>query len=269
MSAQTLSARRFTYLTLIVSALAVPAGGPARAQIPAQDHAGQYAQADIVYGLSVYSAQCSTCHGAEGASVGNVNLRTGRFRRATTDQELSRLIASGIPDAGMPPFRLNSAEIAGVIAYLRNMNAVDPSSAKLGDASRGRSIVEGKGGCLKCHAVYDAGSLVGPDLSEIGANRPPSALQNHLTDPSGSMMPINRPVRAVTRRGEVISGRRLNEDTYTVQVIDSKERLVSLLKDDLRELQILTTSPMPSYKDQLTAEELTDVVAYLLSLKGS
>ena len=82
------------------------------------------------------------------------------------------------------------------------------------------------------------------------------------------MMPINRPVRAVTRDGKTINGRRLNEDTYTVQLIDDQERLVSLVKADLREYTILTSSPMPSYRDQLTANEIADIVAYLLSLKG-
>jgi hypothetical protein len=82
------------------------------------------------------------------------------------------------------------------------------------------------------------------------------------------MMPINRPVRIVTRDGRTIRGRRLNEDTYTVQLIDDQERLVSLVKADLREYTILTVSPMPSYKDKLTPDELADVVAYLLSLKG-
>jgi len=82
------------------------------------------------------------------------------------------------------------------------------------------------------------------------------------------MMPINRPVRAVTRDGKIINGRRLNEDTYTVQLLDDQEKLVSLTKADLREYAILTASPMPSYKDRLTESELADVVAYLLSLKG-
>jgi mono/diheme cytochrome c family protein len=82
------------------------------------------------------------------------------------------------------------------------------------------------------------------------------------------MMPINRPVRAVTRDGKVINGRRLNEDTYTVQLLDDQEKLVSLTKADLREFTILTVSPMPSYRNTLTDAELADVVAYLLSLKG-
>ena len=82
------------------------------------------------------------------------------------------------------------------------------------------------------------------------------------------MMPINRPIRAVTRDGRTINGRRLNEDTYTVQLIDDQERLVSLTKADLREYTILTTSPMPSFKTTLTGDEIADVMAYLLSLKG-
>jgi len=66
----------------------------------------------------------------------------------------------------------------------------------------------------------------------------------------------------------VINGRRLNEDTYTVQLLDEQERLVSLAKADLREFTILSVSPMPSYKNTFTPDELADVVAYLLSLKG-
>jgi len=75
-------------------------------------------------------------------------------------------------------------------------------------------------------------------------------------------------VRAVTRDGKVINGRRLNEDTYTVQLIDDRERLMSLNKSELREYTISTVSPMPSFKGTLTDEEIADVVAYLLSLKG-
>ena len=75
-------------------------------------------------------------------------------------------------------------------------------------------------------------------------------------------------MRAVLRNGKVITGRRLNEDTYSVQLIDDQEHLVSLDKADLREYTVLTTSSMPSYKDKLSAQEISDVVAYLLTLKG-
>ena len=82
------------------------------------------------------------------------------------------------------------------------------------------------------------------------------------------MMPINRPVRLVTKDGTIVNGRRLNEDTYSVQIIDDRERLRSLSKADLREYTISTSSPMPSYKATLSDDERADVVAYLLSLKG-
>jgi putative heme-binding domain-containing protein len=258
-------------IPIVVCAALLPAAVERRlaAQNPAQDHAGQYAQSDIAYGSQLYAAQCATCHGADGAGVGSVNLRSGQFRRVTTDQELQRLISNGIPGAGMPPFKFDSSQLTGLVAFIRNMNTFDSAAVKLGDPSRGRAVFEGKGGCLKCHSVNDKGSSAGPDLSDIGANRAPSALERHVVDPTGSMMPINRPVKAVTRAGKVYNGRRLNEDTYSVQLIDEQERLVSLLKSDLREYQILTTSPMPSFKDKLSADELADVIAYLLSLKGS
>ena len=113
------------------------------------------------------------------------------------------------------------------------------------------------------------GSRVAPDLSNIGAIRAADALEKYLIDPSASMLPVNRSVRAVTRAGKVIVGRRLNEDTYTVQLIDSEENLLSLSKADLREYTILRTSAMPSYRSKLDSAEFDDIVAYLRTLKGS
>jgi putative heme-binding domain-containing protein len=243
---------------------------PAAAQNPPpQPLIGEYTPADIAYGAGLYDAQCTTCHGANGEGVGGVNLRSGRFRNAATDQDLARVISNGIPNTGMLGFKFDAAELTGVIAYLRNMNNTDRETVKLGDAARGRGLFEGKGGCTGCHRVGAQGPRTAPDLSDIGAVRSAGSLLRSVTDPSSQMMPINRPVRAVTRDGAVINGRRLNEDTYTVQLIDDRERLVSLNKADLREYTISTTSPMPSYKNTLSADDMADLVAYLLSLKGS
>ena len=231
-------------------------------------HPGEYAPADIAYGARLYDAQCTTCHSANGDGVGGVDLRSGKFRNAVTDQDLTRVITTGIPGTGMLAFKLDPSEIAGIIAYLRNMNSFDRGSVKAGDAGRGRAVANGKGDCARCHRVGADGSRVGPDLSDIGTTRSAGSLLRSLTDPSSQMMPINRPVRAVTRDGKTINGRRLNEDTYTVQLLDDQERLVSLVKTDLREYTILTVSPMPSFKGRLSDDEVADVVAYLLSLKG-
>jgi len=241
---------------------------PVAAQAPTQLHENQYLDVDIAYGSNVYAARCSTCHGAQGDGVGGVNLRSGKFRNAVTDQELTRFIRAGSADAGMPPFALDNAETAGIIAYLRNMNTFDAATVKTGDVARGRAVFEGKGACLGCHRVGRAGSRVAPNLTDIGSLRSAGSLQRSLLDPSTQMMPINRPVRVVRKDGTVINGRRLNEDTYSIQVIDDRERLHSILKTDLREYTVSKTSPMPSYKDTLSSEEIAALLGYLLSLKG-
>ena len=87
-------------------------------------------------------------------------------------------------------------------------------------------------------------------------------------NPTSQMMPINRPVRLVMKDGTVVNGRRLNEDTYSVQVIDDRERLRSILKADVRDYTISKSSPMPSYKASLSQDEIADLLGYLLSLKG-
>jgi putative heme-binding domain-containing protein len=262
----------FRFRSIVIALVSAAAAGtfvPARAQGPGQDHAGQYAQADIAYGAQLYAAQCTTCHGSNGDQVGGVNLRSGQIRRASTDNELMRLIATGIPGAGMPSFKFVQAEQMAIVAYLRNMNSLDAGSVKIGNASRGRTVFEGKGDCLRCHAVNDKGSVTAPDLTDIGVNRAPSMLERHIIDPTSQMMPINRPIRAVLKDGKTVTGRRLNEDTYSIQLMEDDGRLRSLLKSDVKQLEVLTTSRMPSYKDKLSADELSDLVAYLLTLKGA
>jgi putative heme-binding domain-containing protein len=250
--------------TMLVSAAA--AGQPLQTAV--RDHSGEYAQADIEYGSRLYTSQCTTCHGPTGDAVTNVNLRSGLFRRASTDAELTRIITAGIPGTAMPPFKLDPPEVTGLIAFLRNMNGFDPGSVVPGDADRGRAMFEGKGRCVTCHRVNGRGSRVAPDLSDIGSLRGAGSLQRTLLDPSSQMMPINRPVRAVMRDGTIVTGRRVNEDTYSVQLVDDHERLRSLLKADLREFSVGTTSTMPSAQGTLSTNEIADVVTYLLTLKG-
>jgi len=234
----------------------------------AQGRAGQYTQADVEAGYSLYNTNCITCHGANGDSVSGVNLRGGQFRRVSTDAELNRLFQTGIPGTAMPPGKFGTADLAALVAYIRSMRDFDTRPAK-GDAVRGQTLFEGKAGCMGCHRVNGKGSRVAPDLSDVGAVRSPDAIERAMVDSSSSMLPINRSIRAVTRGGKIITGRRLNEDTYSVQIIDSEQRLQSLVKADLREYTVLKTSTMPSFKNTLSPAELDDVVTYLRTLKGS
>ena len=105
-------------------------------------------------------------------------------------------------------------------------------------------------------------------MSDIGSIRTLAALQRVLLAPDESLLPIHRPVTLVTKDGRTLRGRRLNEDTYTVQIVDEKENLVSIDKASLRDLVVGKSASMPSYADKLTADELADVIAYLVSLKG-
>jgi putative heme-binding domain-containing protein len=116
--------------------------------------------------------------------------------------------------------------------------------------------------------VKDHGSRVGPDLTSVGARRKPADIERSIADPNAEVLPENRYVQVVTRDGVTITCRILNEDTYSLQLIDSKEKLVSLQKADLRQFEFLKNSPMPSYRDKLSGDELSDLVGYLVSLKG-
>jgi cytochrome c oxidase cbb3-type subunit III len=238
------------------------------AQQNPQEHPGQYTQADIEAGSRLYSAQCQLCHGPTGDQVAGIDLRRGQFRRVSSDEDLARVMTTGVPGTAMPPFTLRPEEVNSVIAFLRA--GFDPAgtAVKVGNAARGRGLFEGKGACTSCHRVNGRGPRVAPDLSDVGAVRSPGSLQRSLLDPSSQMMPINRPVRIVMKDGKTIAGRRLNEDTFTVQVIDEQERLVSLDKSAIKSMTVETTSTMPSYGGKLTTDEISDVIAYLLTLRG-
>jgi putative heme-binding domain-containing protein len=158
--------------------------------------------------------------------------------------------------------------MTSLVAFIRAGFDTSSAPVKVGDPVRGRTVFTGKGNCQSCHRVHGVGSRLAPDLSDIGSTRQAGPLQRQLLDPTRSMLPINRPVRAVTRDGRTIRGRRLNEDTFSVQLIDEQERLLTLMKADLREYELGKTSTMPSVAGMMTDEELADLIAYLLSLKG-
>jgi cytochrome c oxidase cbb3-type subunit III len=234
----------------------------------AQTHAGQYERPDIEYGARLYSAQCITCHGERGDSIPGVSLGSNKFKHAASDRDLTGIIQNGIAGTAMAPSGYADPEIAAIVAYLRNMTSYDPSGTAVGDAARGRELYFGKGDCDRCHRVGGEGPRYAPDLSSVGTLRTAATLQRALRDPVDALIPINRPVRAVLRDGTVVTGRRLNEDTHTVQLIDERERLVTLEKASLREYSVTTAAQMPSYENVLTDAERADLVAYLLSLKG-
>jgi len=231
--------------------------------------AGQqrYLPSDVEAGSQLYRNNCYACHGPEGASIPGVNFQRGQFKRAASDDDLFRIIATGIPGTAMPPAAINDGGRLALVAYLRSLQAA-MSAAGSGDAARGKALFENKGGCASCHRVRGKGSRVAPDLREVGGIRTASYIERSIVEPQESILPEHRSVRLVTRQGTTVTGRRLNEDTHTIQIIDLDQRMISYSKSDLREITLLNTTSMPSYRDKFTASELTDLVTYLLSLKG-
>ena len=256
------------YLFTAIALFAAVAAARLGAQQNSTEHPGQYTQSDIEAGARLYSSQCQTCHGLNGDQISGIDLRRGQFKRSSSDEDLAKVITTGVQGTAMPPFSLQPGEVTTVIAFIRA--GFDPAgtAVKVGNAARGRQLFDGKGSCGTCHRVKGIGPRTAPDLSDIGASRTPAALQRTLLDPSAAMMPINRPVRVTMKAGRVVTGRRFNEDTFTVQLIDAQEQLLSIEKKDIRTLDVQTTSPMPPVNGRLTADEVSDLIAYLITLKG-
>jgi cytochrome c oxidase cbb3-type subunit III len=228
-----------------------------------------YVRSDIESGASLYAAQCYSCHGA-GDGVPGIDLRTGQFRHASTDQDLLAIIRNGIPGTAMPAHGdLSGKEILSLVAYIRNMRDYNTQAVKLGDAKQGKQLFEGDGHCLDCHRVNGKSSRVALDLSDTGTLHPAAYLQRALLSPQETAEgePQNHFVRAVKEDGSVIVGRRLNEDTFTIQLIDEHQKLVSLDKSRLKSLTPIEEFEMPSLKGKFTDEQIADLVAYLASLR--
>ena len=232
---------------------------------------GAYAQeheraAEVEDGGRVFRTACANCHGQDGDQVPGVDLSRGQFKRAQTDQDLIGIIQKGIPNTGMPPTNFSTEQAARVVAYLRSVAASKRGGSVAGDAARGKAVFDGKGGCTSCHQVGATGSRVGPNLSAIGLLRRSSELQQSLVEPDADVQLANRTYRVVAKDGTATTGRLLNIDTFSIQLLDTKEQLRSFLKSDLRDHGFVP-SPMPSFKARLSAQEIADVVGYLVTLK--
>jgi putative heme-binding domain-containing protein len=222
---------------------------------------------DIEDGGRAFRNMCANCHGPDGDQIAGIDLGRGQFRRPLSDQELAGIIRNGIPNTPMPATNVSEAQATKIIAYLRSVAESRKSVAVAGDAVRGKTIFDGKGACTTCHRVNGIGSRVGPDLSRVGQLRRTIELEQSLLDPAAEILPANRFYRVTTKDGVSVTGRLLNHDTFTVQILDSKEQLRSFVKTDLKEQGFIPT-PMPSYKGRLDPQETADVVSYLVSLKG-
>ena len=223
---------------------------------------------DIDDGGRVFRDTCANCHGPDGNEVAGIDLGRGQFRRASSDQDLIQIIRNGIPGTAMPATNFPEEQAARIVAYLRSVAASKRSASGMGSTDRGKAVFDGKGACTTCHRVDASGARLGPDLSNIGQLRRAVELETSVVDPGAEILAPNRTYRVVTRDGVETRGRLLNLDSFSVQMLDTKEQLRSFEKAKLRDYGFIDVSPMPSYRDKLSAQELADVVSYLASLRG-
>jgi putative heme-binding domain-containing protein len=222
-------------------------------------------------GKAQFQRICGNCHG--------VNMATSqRMTQAQWTGVVNDMVSRGAQGT--------QADLDNVVTYLTanfgtDKPAADPAApaqapppvaehkeTPLSDAevSRGSELLRANG-CVSCHRVGDTGAYVGPDLSDIGGRRSAEQIRSPLVSPNKEVIPENRSVRLVTGDGKTVTGRLLNQDGFSVQLIDSSSQLRTFEKAHLREFTIVTANPMPSYANRMNAQDLNDLIHYLSSLK--
>jgi putative heme-binding domain-containing protein len=238
-----------------------------------------FSMPDAAAGRKLFAAHCAACHGQQGEGGRGARLTT--LTRASDDDSLFDIIRKGIPGTEMPPAPLSDDEIRDVAVFVRSLrrDSAVPMSA---DGARGAQIYR-QAGCARCHTIGVEGGVLGPDLSNIGASHQLDYLRRALLDPEAdipesfgdyrwyTVIPDNfLQVRVTTQDDRAITGARVNEDAFSIQVRDVSGRVYSFWKEELKELhKDWGKSPMPSYRDKLTPAEIEDLVSYLSSLRGA
>jgi cytochrome c oxidase cbb3-type subunit III len=225
--------------------------------------------ADLAQGERLFKGQCAGCHGPKGEGGRGAVLAQPRLRRAADDESLFRTIRDGVRGTEMPAAdTITSREIWQIAAYVRSLGRL-PAEIVPGDPKRGENLYRTKGNCAQCHIVNGEGGSLGPELTEIGARRGAARLRSTVLDPASTLPEGFLQVRLVTKDGRRISGVRLNEDTFTIQLRDLNGGVYSFIKQDLKEFQREPgKTPMPSFRGVLSDGEIDDLIAYLVSLRG-
>lgn len=222
----------------------------------------------VELGRATYSSACAGCHGLDGSGSDKaVDISGSAKVRGFSDAQLSDIISNGMPGTGMPAFHnLGVRENRAVVGYLRSLQGKIATPPPPGDASRGKGIFFGKGECSSCHAISGEGGFLGPDLSRYGSTASAKEIRNEIIR-SRRMPPQGyRPAVLVTSNGDRLEGIIRNEDNFSVQFQTKDGSFRFFQKSELRNLDRLETSLMPTnYGERLSVAELDDLVSYVLA----
>ena len=268
-----LSPSGFLRIVSLTAAGLLVAAAPAAAQRPLASldaqrgvDANPYtSEEDVAVGEELFASRCVNCHGADGRGDRGPDLTREVFRHGNSDRAIFMNILSGIPNTGMPSVRLSDKEMWQIVAYVRSLRA-PAEMAETGDPDAGRELYA-RHDCGRCHFVNGDGGRLGPELSTIGWSRSPVHLRASIVDPGGDIEDDFRQVRVAGAGGAPAVGVLLNEDSYSIQLLDMAGRLRSFMKSDVEEIERPQASLMPSFAGRLDDPELDDLVAYLSSLR--
>ena len=221
---------------------------------------------DVAAGGRIYRSHCIECHGRDGTGGRGPDITRGDLRYGNSDAALADTISTGIPGTAMPLFFFNGKQLWQIVAFVQSLQRDEP--APPGDPAAGAALFRGKGGCDTCHMVDGQGGRQGPDLTTVGARRSLRHLRSAILEPNQWVSPQDWKIQAKTKGGVRVEGIRLNEDTHSLQLLDSNDKLVSVVKSDLESYRIIKASSMPPYAGQLSQSEVDDLVAYLYTLRG-
>lgn len=249
--------------------------GPARAQAPelakqapAQKNPHEGNPEAIKYGQGVFRARCADCHGMDGRGVRAPDL-TQVWASGRTDSGLFLTLRNGIPGTEMASVGARSTddEVWRILAYLRTLAAPAPSDPPRGNAENGQRIF--RANCASCHRVNNAGGRLGPDLSRVGVARTRDMMVKQIRGATEDFRPGYEPVTLQPADGQPIKGVKKNEDLFSVQIMDSRERIQGYEKDKMRAVTDDTKSAMPVYgPERLSESDLDDLLRYLSTLRG-
>lgn len=224
--------------------------------------------ADVEAGAKIFRASCAICHGGDATGGRGPNLTRGTYRHGSSDRALFKNILTGIPRTGMPGIYRPDRDIWQAVTYIRSLSKNRKEIQLSGDPKRGRRLYLTRGSCSECHRINGEGGRLGPDLTNIGWIRSPEHLKTSLLKSSESVEDNYRTVRVATSDDIEVEGVLLNEDTYSIQLMDNLENLRSFMKSDVKTIVKPDVSLMPDFEGFFSPGELNDFVAYLYSLRG-
>jgi putative heme-binding domain-containing protein len=235
---------------------------------PAQTHS--YGKAEIEEGARAYRVSCIGCHGGDGTSVNGVDLARGKMKRATSDEDLAKIIMNGIPNTGMPASPVSLSRAYMIVAYIRNMSAPSDTASQAapsGDPARGRALFFGESQCHSCHRLGPDGGRSAPNLSDVGLLLRSIEIETALLNPDAASPLSGPPFSIALQDGSSFQGFLLNQDSATVQFLTRQGQLRSLLRQEIRSLE-KTKSWMPSFRGKLNPQQIADLIAFLSTQKG-